>query len=103
MEIFMLVKIKTESGFKCEVDDRVATNWRTLEHLKDISSGDNGKILFGTFNLAESILGKDGLDALVKWIEDRNEGYASVDNVSAEITEILNKLSNGKNSKSSPE
>lgn len=99
------MKITTESGFSCEVNENALDDMRVFEAL--ITMDEDGTAAFdklkATLFVLTNILGEKGKDSLYKFIEER-EGRAGTKAVSAMIVEIFNEMgSNAKKNLPSPE
>lgn len=83
-----MIKGKTSSGFKFAIDERVKTDWRLIDAIASIDSGDITKQIAGMNSLADLILG-ERKDEFLEHIAKKNDGYAPIDIVSNELKEIL--------------
>ena len=79
-----MIKVKTGSGFECEIRDNIGDDYRVLKAIRGLSEDP-----LAFLDLVELILGADGADALEKHIESL-EGYVSTAGMDREITEIFN-------------
>lgn len=85
-----MVKGETKSGFKFEIDKRVFTDWGIMQAIADIESGEPTKTMVGITSLANMMLGKNGMNELLKHIRDNNDGFAPIESVQNELIEIFN-------------
>lgn len=84
-----MVEGKTTNGYKFKVDERAITDWSVLEAIADIESGEVTKVIKGTTNMANALLGADGVKDLLNHIRKNNDGYAPSEMVQNEIIEIF--------------
>lgn len=96
------MKGTTKSGFKFNIDERIVEDWRLIEAIAMAESDDPGEQIKGTMSVAELLLGKDK-DALIKFIQGKNDGFAPAKEVSNTIAEIITSVRELKNSQSSQE
>lgn len=87
-----MTKVKTSSGFECEIDEKNMDDMRLLDLVAEVSRGDTTKLS----EIISKVLG-DGKEKLYKHIEDEC-GRVPVEKASNEITEIFRKINTGKNS-----
>lgn len=95
-----MIKGKTKTGFKFEIDERVLEDWNLLKAIGHAESEDPSERIRGVMSLAELLLG-DKEDALKKHIADRNDGFVPTAEMSEAITDILLQAKELKNSQSS--
>ena len=95
----MIVKGKTKSGFKFEVESKRTESWKFMDAIKIMkkkNSSDEAKV-FAVMDLAEIILGDDGLDALQEHLaqtlpQEDLVGGVSTGAMLTELTEIFEKI-----------
>ena len=87
-----MTKVKTSSGFECEIDEKNLDDMRLLDLVAEVSNGNTTKLS----EIINKVLG-DQKEKLYKHIEDEH-GRVPVEKASGEITEIFRKISTGKNS-----
>ncbi len=87
-----MTKVKTSSGFECEIDEKNLDDMRLLDLVAEVSEGNTAKLP----DIINRVLG-DEKEKLYKHIEDEH-GRVPVEKASDEITEIFRKISTGKNS-----
>lgn len=92
------MKIKTKSGFVCDVNPNKAKDWSFCKMLAKCDSQDGSAILEGMTFVVPFLLGEDGETKLVKHVMDE-DGIAPVDRIMAEFREILQLM--GKETKKS--
>lgn len=92
----------TSSGFAFSMDERVLEDWRFLQAIADIDSEDGTRVVTGTTNIAELVLGKEGTKKLQEHIMKDNDGFVPAQLVQKEIIEIINQSKETKKSLSSP-
>lgn len=84
-----MVEGKTSNGYKFKVDERAITDWSVLEAIADIESGEVSRVIKGTTNMANALLGEKGVKDLLEHIRRKNDGYAPSEIVQNEIIEIF--------------
>lgn len=82
-----LVKGKTSSGFKYEVNPAMIHNAEFLELFADVQNGNSMQ----SFALMEMALGKEQKKALYEHLRN-DEGMVPVEDLTQEIAEIFEKL-----------
>ena len=87
-----MTKVKTSSGFECEIDEKNLDDMRLLDLVAEVSNGDTTKLPV----IISKVLGGEK-EKLYKHIEDEH-GRVPVEKASDEITEIFRKINMGKNS-----
>lgn len=92
---------KTENGFEFSYDERILKDWRFVNAIAETQSASEVKKLQGITALTALLLGEQGNERLTEFVAARNDGFAPVDAVMAEITAILESSKDLKNSHSS--
>lgn len=87
------IEITTKSGFACEVNPKKIKDYRFVKIIRNMVSEDQTKQFAAVTDMGEYILGEEGVSRLVKHVED-DEGFSSVEDVNAELTEIIDILKN---------
>lgn len=85
-----MVKGTTTSGFKFEIDERLAGDYRLLEAItvaEDEKASDLKK-LKASFDIIEFILG-DQKEAFIEHIKATNDGFVPFEVVKDEVSEII--------------
>jgi hypothetical protein len=86
------IKVKTSTGFQCEVDARAIKDVRFLRAIKRLSEGKSDlDAMNAVLDLWELVLGPEGVDRLGEHCADE-DGYQDTDKMTAEVTEILEQL-----------
>ena len=85
------MKIKTKSGFTCEVNEEKVKDWRFCKSLAKCDSGDESAMLQGITFVVPFLLGEDGEEALLKHITNK-EGLAPTEKIIEEFKDIMNQL-----------
>lgn len=80
------MKIKTKSGFECNIDERRLKDWRYVKAAAKINSGNEAAILEGITIAIPFLLGEDGEKALMAHIED--QGAFDSDKMILEFLEV---------------
>lgn len=82
------MKVKTTSGFKCNVNENKVKDWRFVKALAKCDSKNDSQILEGLSFVVPFLLGEDGEEALIQHVADK-DGIASADLIIGELREIL--------------
>lgn len=82
------MKIKTKSGFACDIDEKKYKDWRFIEYLAQMDSEDESEQLFGTTKAVSFLFGKEGKEALMKHVSDK-DGNIDARKVMSEFKEVL--------------
>ena len=88
---------KTKSGYAFEYDDRILTDWEFVNALALTQSGSDMQKMAASINAIELLVGKDNMASLVSHVKSTNDGYAPIEKIVAEFTEILSAKTNAKN------
>lgn len=89
-------KIKTNSGFEIDVDERITDDWRLVCALSELESDDVKRKLSGIMNISNLVLGHDGMEALQEHIKSQNDGFIPTGLFQKEVIEILTSMKKGK-------
>lgn len=92
------MKIKTKSGFVCDVDEKKAADWEFVDALCDCESPNDSLRVMATRNCIKFLLGNDGAAALAEHVKDEN-GVRSIARMLVEFKDIMDQL--GEKSKKS--
>lgn len=87
-----MTKVKTSSGFECEIDEKNLDDMRLIDLVAEVSNGNTAKLP----EITSKVLG-DQKEKLYKHIEDEH-GRVPVEKAIDEITEIFQRINTGKNS-----
>jgi len=90
----------TKTGFIFEVDERILQDWRLTKALVKTQKGTAVEKLVGADEMVSLLLG-DKSDDLMSHLMELNEGFAPMEKLMAEITDIMSSVK-AKNSYSSP-
>ena len=82
------MKIKTKSGFVCEVNPDIVKDWRFCKALAKCDSGDESSVIQGITFAVPFLLGEAGERKLIEHVTDEN-GIAPVKEISTEFKEII--------------
>lgn len=91
-----MIEGKTSTGFKFSYDERLLTDWRIMEAISTADSPDNIKMVKGTTDLINFLLG-DNKDGLMEHLKKSNDGFIPVDKLRKELFEILGASKESKN------
>lgn len=83
-----MIKGKTADGFNFEVNENIGKDFRIVIALRKLNSGETLKQVEGTYDYAEAILGKSGVDEIVAFAIDRM-GYADTEFIVSQLHEII--------------
>lgn len=83
-----MIKGKTERGFDFEVNENVGKDFRIVMATKRLNSENTIEKIEGTYDFVEAILGKSGVEDLVKFVIAQ-VGFADTEIVLSEAKEIL--------------
>lgn len=86
-----MVKIKTESGFECEVNENSMQDWRFIHAMRDMSQKDPLVKMQGVYNMILLIIGEDGERRLMDHVAD-DTGFVDAIKIAAEVNELVGKL-----------
>lgn len=81
------MKIRTKSGFECDVDERVLKDYRFVKSLARMTKGSLESV-DAVANVIELLLGDD--EELMRHCE--RDGFVSAEDVATEVREILGEL-----------
>lgn len=97
------MKIKTKSGFACEVDENRAKDWRFIKALAKCDSGDESLVLEGITFVVPFLFGDEGEDRLIKHVTNK-DGIVPTPDIIKEFREVMSLLGEeAKKSQSSQE
>lgn len=82
------MKITTESGFECVIDERKFTDYRFLQKMKKFYSKDEAVQVEGMIDLIPFVLGEEQNDKLTEFCLDE-DGYCDVRRVFNVFQEIF--------------
>lgn len=85
------MKIKTKSGFVCDVNPDLAKDWRFCKGLAKLDSGDESQVIQGITFLVPFLLGDDGEAALMEHVKDE-KGIISTPMIIEEFKDIFFKI-----------
>lgn len=97
-----MIKGKTRTGFKFEIDERVTKDWRLLDAIGKASSSVLTDQISATSELIDLLLGNEKIK-LMEHIQNNNDGFIPADALEAELFDIIQGANETKNSQSSPE
>ena len=83
-----MIKGKTADGFSFEVNENIGKDFRIVIALRKLNSGETLKQVEGTYDYAEAILGKSGVDEIVAFAIDKI-GYADTEFIVSQLHEII--------------
>lgn len=83
-----MLKGTTEAGFDYEVNENIGKDFRIVIALRKLNSDDMIAKVEGTYDYAEAILGKNGVDSIVAFTIDKM-GYADTGFITEQLHEIV--------------
>lgn len=81
------MKIKTKSGFACEINEKKVKDWRFIKALAKCDSKDESQQLEGITEIIPFLFGEKGEEKLIKHVS--KDGIASTEDIIAEFREVL--------------
>ena len=88
------VKVKTNSGFECEIDTRIVKDWKFVKAIQKTTSDDPQVQMAGSYEVVQLFQGDTNENALIKHIESLNDGYCPMDVMDQEVKEMLESIKN---------
>ncbi len=85
------MKIKTKSGFACNVNENKMKDWRFVKALAKCDSKDESIQLEGITFVVPFLFGEEGEQALIKHVE--KDGVAFAEDIFKEFSEVLSLVS----------
>lgn len=82
------MKGSTKAGFKFEVSENIGKDFRIVMSMRKVSSDDLMEKVAGTYDFAEAILGKSGIDQIVQFAIEQ-KGYADSEFIMDQCNEIV--------------
>ncbi len=82
------MKIKTKSGFACNIDEKKCKDWRFVKLLAMMDSDDESEQLLGTTRAVTFLFGNEGEEALMKHVADK-DGNVDGGQLISEFKEVL--------------
>lgn len=92
--------IVTDSGFECDVNEAITTDWRFTKAVAMADSKDDTVKLQGYVNIVELLLGAEGEKRLMEHVKT-TEGMVPLSAVNAEVVSLMQKLKQEKQVKNS--
>ena len=84
------MKIRTKSGFECNVNENKAKDWRFVKNLALCDSGDESDALKGIAFVVPFLLGDKGENALINHV--MKDDIASTEDIMNEFKDIMSQL-----------
>lgn len=88
---------KTKTGYAFEYDERVLTDWEYISLLSVTQNGTDMEKIAASTKVVELLVGKDKMPGLIDHVRKTHDGYASVEDIIAEFTDMIGAKSNAKN------
>lgn len=83
-----MLKGKTDAGFEFEVNENIGKDFRIVMALRKLNSDEVLAKIEGTYDFAEAVLGKSGLDKIVSY-STKEKGFADAEFIVGQCHEIL--------------
>lgn len=88
-----MVKGKTKSGINFEIDERIKDDVRLYQYLTELQGNDDEGKGVAFFDMLKLIFGgRDGMIAFQNAVASVHDGVCSSDVMTAELTEIMEKI-----------
>lgn len=91
------MQVKTKSGFKCEINDKVLEDWRFTKAIARAHSEDDTERMNAAVDLVSLVL-RDNEEAYYKYVESKNNGIVTEDTVTKDLQSIIEQIKALKNS-----
>lgn len=91
------MQVKTKSGFKCDINDKILDDWRFTRAVAKTHAGDDVERMNAAVDLVSLIL-RDNEEAYYKYVEKKNGGIVSEDIVTKDLVSIIEQVKEIKNS-----
>lgn len=95
-----MVKSKTKTGFKFEIDERVLEDWRLILNIERAESTNQTERVKGVASLVHLLLG-DNEAKLMEHISKNNDGFIPTDKIIEELASMISTTKELKNSQPS--
>lgn len=91
------MQVKTKSGFKCDINDKILDDWRFTRAVAKTHADDDVERMNAAVDLVSLIL-RDNEEAYYKYVEKKNAGIVSEDIVTKDLVSIIEQVKAIKNS-----
>ena len=91
------MQVKTKSGFKCDINDKILVDWRFTRAVAKTHADDDVERMNAAVDLVSLIL-RDNEEAYYKYVEKKNGGIVSEDIVTKDLVSIIEQVKELKNS-----
>lgn len=91
------MQVKTKSGFKCDINDKILDDWRFTRAVAKTHADDDVERMNAAVDLVSLIL-RDNEEAYYKYVEKKNGGIVSEDIVTKDLVSIIEQVKELKNS-----
>lgn len=92
--------VKTKSGFKFTLDEKILNDYRLVEAIAMTASSDDTKRIIGTTQIIDFLFG-DKKSEYLAHIASKNDGYVPNEVINAELLDLMSEIGKLKNSSSS--
>lgn len=82
------MKVKTSSGFECELNESIAQDWRFVKAVAMADSDDESDKLRGYTKIIELLLGKSGEQKLMEHVKTA-DGIVPIADINKETIELI--------------
>ena len=90
------MQVKTKSGFKCEINDKVLDDWRFTRAVALTHSDDDSERMKAAVNLVSLIL-RENEEDYYKFVESKHDGIVSEEIVTKDLISIIEAIKALKN------
>lgn len=90
------MQVKTKSGFKCEINDKVLDDWRFTRAVALTHSEDDNERMKAAVNLVSLIL-RENEEDYYKFVESKHDGIVSEEIVTKDLISIIEAIKALKN------
>lgn len=91
------MQIKTKSGFKCTINDKVLDDWRFTKAVAKAHSTDDNERMIAAVDLVSLVL-RENEENYYKHVEKKNNGIVTEEIVTEDLTSIIEQIKALKNS-----
>lgn len=91
------MQVKTKSGFKCDINEKVLEDWWFTRAVARTHSDDDTERMNAAVDLVSLIL-RDNEDSYYKYVESKHDGIVSEDIVTKDLVSIIEQIKALKNS-----
>lgn len=90
------MQVKTKSGFKCEINDKVLDDWRFTRAVALTHSDDDSERMKAAVSLVSLVL-RENEEEYYKFVESKHDGIVSEEIVTKDLISIIEAIKALKN------